>query len=236
MYPEAGGSSSFARHAFNELASFFAAWAQMLNYVITVAISAFFVPHYLSVFWAPLKHGPGDVIGGVDPGRAAGGAEHQGDPGVVAAQPGAGDRRPVHAGRAGRDRRRAGAQPGHPGQQRPPRHRADLGQLRARDRGRDDRLHRDRDDLEHGRGGAGRSPDDPARGRPRGARGDRALRADPDRRAVGDAGDAGRRRPLHDRPRDAVRRRPGARDRREPRARTRGSPTPCGSTSGSSPR
>ena len=65
MYPEAGGSSSFARHAFNELASFFAAWAQMLNYVITVAISAFFVPHYLSVFWAPLKHGPGDVIGGV---------------------------------------------------------------------------------------------------------------------------------------------------------------------------
>ncbi|MGH2925682.1 MAG: amino acid permease [Solirubrobacterales bacterium] len=65
MYPEAGGSSSFARHAFNELASFFAAWAQMLNYVITVAISAFFVPHYLSVFWPALKHGPGDVVGGV---------------------------------------------------------------------------------------------------------------------------------------------------------------------------
>src|SRR6187551_3813961 len=43
-YPEAGGSSSFARHAFNELVSFVAAWAQMLNYIITVAISAFFVP------------------------------------------------------------------------------------------------------------------------------------------------------------------------------------------------
>ena len=65
MYPEAGGSSSFARHAFNELASFVAAWAQMLNYVITVAISAFFVPHYLAVFWAPLGHGPGDVIAGI---------------------------------------------------------------------------------------------------------------------------------------------------------------------------
>src|ERR671934_181382 len=65
MYPEAGGSSSFARHAFNELASFVAAWAQMLNYVITVAISAFFVPHYLSVFWPSLGHGPGDVIGGI---------------------------------------------------------------------------------------------------------------------------------------------------------------------------
>src|SRR5919197_6134727 len=65
MYPEAGGSASFARHAFNELISFFAAWGQMLNYVITVAISAFFVPHYLSVFWPWLGHGPGDIVGGI---------------------------------------------------------------------------------------------------------------------------------------------------------------------------
>ncbi len=65
MYPEAGGSSSFARHAFNEFWSFFAAWGQMLNYIITVAISAFFVPHYLSVFWEPLRHSPGDIIGGI---------------------------------------------------------------------------------------------------------------------------------------------------------------------------
>src|SRR4051794_2926356 len=64
MYPEAGGSSSFARHAFNEVVSFFAAWGQMLTYIITIAISAFFVPHYLAVFWGPLGHGPGDVIGG----------------------------------------------------------------------------------------------------------------------------------------------------------------------------
>jgi APA family basic amino acid/polyamine antiporter len=63
-YPEAGGSSSFARHAFNELVSFVAAWAQMLNYIITVAISAFFVPHYLSIFWAPLRTNPWDIIGG----------------------------------------------------------------------------------------------------------------------------------------------------------------------------
>ena len=59
MYPEAGGSSSFARHAFNEFWSFFAAWGQMLNYIITVAISAFFVPHYLGVFWDPLGESPG---------------------------------------------------------------------------------------------------------------------------------------------------------------------------------
>src|SRR6195952_2788549 len=34
MFPEAGGSSSFARRAFNEGVSFFAAWAQMLNYTV----------------------------------------------------------------------------------------------------------------------------------------------------------------------------------------------------------
>jgi basic amino acid/polyamine antiporter, APA family len=64
MYPEAGGSSSFARHAFNEFVSFVAAWGQMLNYTITVAISAFFVPHYLAVFWPWLGESPGDIIGG----------------------------------------------------------------------------------------------------------------------------------------------------------------------------
>ncbi len=65
LYPEAGGSSSFARHAFNEFVSFLAAWAQMLTYIVTAAISAFFVPHYLAVFWAPLGHGPGDVFFGI---------------------------------------------------------------------------------------------------------------------------------------------------------------------------
>jgi basic amino acid/polyamine antiporter, APA family len=64
-YPEAGGSSSFARHAFNELVSFGAAWAQMLNYVITVAISVIFVPHYLSIFWEPLKTNPWDIVIGI---------------------------------------------------------------------------------------------------------------------------------------------------------------------------
>src|SRR6266508_325666 len=65
MYPEAGGSASFARHAFNEVVSFIAGWGQMLNYIITDAISAFFVPHYLGVFWPALRHGPGDAIAGI---------------------------------------------------------------------------------------------------------------------------------------------------------------------------
>jgi APA family basic amino acid/polyamine antiporter len=64
-YPEAGGSASFARHAFNELVSFIAGWAQMLNYVITVAISVIFVPHYLSIFWEPLRTNPWDIIVGI---------------------------------------------------------------------------------------------------------------------------------------------------------------------------
>jgi basic amino acid/polyamine antiporter, APA family len=65
MYPEAGGSSSFARRAFNEFWSFFAAWAGMLTYTVTIAISAFFVPHYVGgvfEFAQSLRHGPGDTI------------------------------------------------------------------------------------------------------------------------------------------------------------------------------
>jgi APA family basic amino acid/polyamine antiporter len=65
MYPEAGGSSSFARRAFNEFWSFVAAWAQMLTYIATIAISAFFVPHYLGgLFWDALRHSPGDIVFG----------------------------------------------------------------------------------------------------------------------------------------------------------------------------
>ena len=30
----------------------------MLVYIVTVAVSAFFVPHYLSIFWEPLRHEP----------------------------------------------------------------------------------------------------------------------------------------------------------------------------------
>ena len=65
MFPEAGGSSSFARRAFNEFWSFFAAWAGMLTYTVTIAISAFFVPHYIGgvfEFAEVLKTSPGDTV------------------------------------------------------------------------------------------------------------------------------------------------------------------------------
>lgn len=65
IYPEAGGASAFARYAFGSVASFVAGWALCLDYVLTVAISAFSVAHYLGPFVPALSHGPYDVLGGL---------------------------------------------------------------------------------------------------------------------------------------------------------------------------
>ncbi len=53
--PEAGGSSSFARHAFNDLISFIAGWALLLDYIVTIAISAYTVGPYLFYCFPLLK-------------------------------------------------------------------------------------------------------------------------------------------------------------------------------------
>jgi len=58
MLPEAGGSASFARHGFNDLAGFTAGWALMLSYIVTISISAFTIPPYLGLFWEPFKVSP----------------------------------------------------------------------------------------------------------------------------------------------------------------------------------
>ena len=47
MFRERGGSSSFARHAFNELIAFIAGWAILIDYLIVIALAALSVPHYL---------------------------------------------------------------------------------------------------------------------------------------------------------------------------------------------
>jgi APA family basic amino acid/polyamine antiporter len=64
MFPEAGGSSSFARHAFNDWISFFAGWALSLDYILTIAISAYFVPFYASALPGlhALHNPPGNII------------------------------------------------------------------------------------------------------------------------------------------------------------------------------
>jgi basic amino acid/polyamine antiporter, APA family len=48
--PHAGGSSSFARRAFNAPIGFLVGWIQLLNYTATVSISAYFAIGYLGVF------------------------------------------------------------------------------------------------------------------------------------------------------------------------------------------
>jgi basic amino acid/polyamine antiporter, APA family len=47
MLRERGGSSSFARHAFNELVAFVAGWAILIDYLIVAALAAISIPHYL---------------------------------------------------------------------------------------------------------------------------------------------------------------------------------------------
>jgi APA family basic amino acid/polyamine antiporter len=53
--PEAGGSASFARHGFNDMVGLIAGWALMLSYIVTMAISAYTIPPYLSYFWPILN-------------------------------------------------------------------------------------------------------------------------------------------------------------------------------------
>jgi APA family basic amino acid/polyamine antiporter len=52
MLPEPGGSSTFARRAFNELVSFIAGWAILIDFVIVIALAAISVPHYLTPLWS----------------------------------------------------------------------------------------------------------------------------------------------------------------------------------------
>ncbi|MCB0857575.1 MAG: amino acid permease [Solirubrobacterales bacterium] len=47
MLKERGGSSSYARHAFNELVAFVAGWVILLDYLIVIALAVLSVPHYL---------------------------------------------------------------------------------------------------------------------------------------------------------------------------------------------
>ena len=54
MHQDRGGSTVFARYAFNELVSFIAGWAILLDYVILVAVTAFSATQYLRAFWSPL--------------------------------------------------------------------------------------------------------------------------------------------------------------------------------------
>jgi APA family basic amino acid/polyamine antiporter len=60
MYRERGGSNTLARHAFNELVSFVAGWAILIDYVIVIALAAVTVPHYLEPISGGLATGTGE--------------------------------------------------------------------------------------------------------------------------------------------------------------------------------
>jgi APA family basic amino acid/polyamine antiporter len=47
-FPEPGGSATFSRYAFNDLISFIAGWGLLLDYIVTIAISAFAIPPYIN--------------------------------------------------------------------------------------------------------------------------------------------------------------------------------------------
>jgi basic amino acid/polyamine antiporter, APA family len=63
---ESGGAATFVRVAFNDLAGFMTGWALFLDYLIVIALSALFFPHYLglAVGWHSIAERPGDVIVG----------------------------------------------------------------------------------------------------------------------------------------------------------------------------
>jgi APA family basic amino acid/polyamine antiporter len=60
MFRERGGSSTFASYAFNELVSFIAGWAILLDFIIVIALAAISVPHYLEPIWGELADEPGE--------------------------------------------------------------------------------------------------------------------------------------------------------------------------------
>jgi APA family basic amino acid/polyamine antiporter len=62
LHPERAGSTVFARYGFNELISFIAGWAILLDYVILIAVTAFSATNYLAAFWGDLGHGSTEVI------------------------------------------------------------------------------------------------------------------------------------------------------------------------------
>ena len=62
--PETGGAATFVRRAINDLAGFMTGWALFLDYLIVIALSALFVPHYLCARAAvhAFDRNPWDVV------------------------------------------------------------------------------------------------------------------------------------------------------------------------------
>ena len=54
LHQERGGATIIARYAFNELWSFIAGWAILLDYILLIALTAFATTDYVAVLFPPL--------------------------------------------------------------------------------------------------------------------------------------------------------------------------------------
>lgn len=62
MYPARGGASNLARHGFNELVSFVAGWALIVDFILVIALAAVSVPHYLAAAWGWFGEDAGELV------------------------------------------------------------------------------------------------------------------------------------------------------------------------------
>jgi len=62
--PETGGAATFVRRGFNDLLGFVTGWALFLDYLIVIALSTLFLPHYLAAALSvpSLRESPWDVV------------------------------------------------------------------------------------------------------------------------------------------------------------------------------
>ncbi len=62
--PETGGAATFTRRAYNDLAGFATGWVLFLDFLIVIALSTLFLPHYLaaSLSTPALTESPWDVL------------------------------------------------------------------------------------------------------------------------------------------------------------------------------
>ena len=61
---ETGGAATFVRIAFNDLAGFATGWVLFLDYLIVIALSALFLPHYVAGAFFTKIHRPWDAVVG----------------------------------------------------------------------------------------------------------------------------------------------------------------------------
>ena len=59
---ETGGAATFVRIAFNDFWGFVTGWVLFLDYLIVIALSALFVPHYVAGAFFTKVHRPWDVV------------------------------------------------------------------------------------------------------------------------------------------------------------------------------